>query len=124
MEHTLTLSRAQAALRRHDLLIDTLCCPEELTFPVLTYDSRAVCSGALFICKGLNFKPEYLQKALASGAACYVAEQPYADHVPALIVRDARKALSILAAEYYNHPAERLTLIGLRSEERRVGKEC
>ena len=66
MEHTLTLSRAQAALRRHDLLIDALCCPEELTFPVLTYDSRAVCSGALFICKGLNFKPEYLQKALAS----------------------------------------------------------
>ena len=113
MEHTLTLSRAQAALRRHDLLIDALCCPEELTFPVLTYDSRAVCSGALFICKGLNFKPEYLQKALASGAACYVAEQPYADHVPALIVRDVRKALSVLAAEYYNHPAERLTLIGL-----------
>ena len=113
MEHTLTLSRAQAALRRHDLLIDALCCPEELTFPVLTYDSRAVCSGALFICKGLNFKPEYLQKALASGAACYVAEQPYAENAPALIVRDVRKALSVLAAEYYGHPAERLTLIGL-----------
>ena len=27
--------------------------------------------------------------------------------------RDVRKALSVLAAEYYGHPADRLTLIGL-----------
>ena len=64
MEYTLTLSRATAALRQHGLLLSAPHCPQELTFPALTYDSRAVAPGALFVCKGLNFKPEYLQKAL------------------------------------------------------------
>lgn len=113
MEHTLTLSRATAALRQHGLLLSAPHCPQELTFPALTYDSRAVAPGALFVCKGLNFKPEYLQKALEAGAACYVAEQPYDNAAPALLVSDVRRALSVLAAEYYGHPAEQLTLIGL-----------
>ncbi len=113
MEYTLTLSRAKAVLRQHDLLLDTPRCPEELVFPAISYDSRTVAPGGLFVCKGLNFKAEYLQKALAAGAACYVAEQSYDDTAPALLVRDVRKALSVLAAEYYGHPADRLTLIGL-----------
>ena len=113
MEYTLTLSRAKAVLRQHDLLLDAPRCPRELTFPAIAYDSRTVAPGGLFVCKGLNFKAEYLQKALAAGAACYVAEQSYDDTAPALLVRDVRKALSVLAAEYYGHPADRLTLIGL-----------
>lgn len=113
MEYTLTLSRATAALRQHGLLLSAPHCPQELTFPALTYDSRAVAPGALFVCKGLNFKPEYLQKALEAGAACYVAEQTYDNAAPALLVSDVRRALSVLAAEYYGHPAEQLTLIGL-----------
>lgn len=113
MEYTLTLSRAKAVLRQHDLLLDAPRCPGELTFPAIAYDSRTVAPGGLFVCKGLNFKAEYLQKALAAGASCYVAEQSYDDTAPALLVRDVRKALSVLAAEYYGHPADRLTLIGL-----------
>ena len=113
MEYTLTLSHAKAVLRQHDLLLDTPRCPGELTFPAIAYDSRTVAPGGLFVCKGLNFKAEYLQKALAAGAVCYVAEQSYDDTAPALLVRDVRKALSVLAAEYYGHPADRLTLIGL-----------
>lgn len=113
MEYTLTLSRAKAVLRQHDLLLDAPRCPGELTFPTIAYDSRTVAPGGLFVCKGLNFKAEYLQKALAAGASCYVAEQSYDDTAPTLLVRDVRKALSVLAAEYYGHPADRLTLIGL-----------
>lgn len=113
MEYSLTLSRAEAVLRQHGLLLCAERCPDELTFPTLTYDSRTVTPGALFVCKGLNFKPEYLQKALAAGAACYVAQQPLSQEAPALIVSDVRRALSVLAAEYYGNPAERLTLIGL-----------
>lgn len=96
MEYTLTLSRATAALRQHGLLLSAPHCPQELTFPALTYDSRAVAPGALFVCKGLNFKPEYLQKALEAGAACYVAEQTYDNAAPALLVSDVRRALSVL----------------------------
>ena len=113
MEHTLTLSRATAALRQHGLLLSAPHCPQERTFPALTYDSRAVAPGARVVCKGRHLKPEYLQKALEAGAACYVAEQPYDNAAPALLVSDVRRALSVLAAEYYGHPAEQLTLIGL-----------
>ena len=59
-----------------------------------------------------RLSPE-LQKALEAGAACYVAEQPYDNAAPALLVSNVRRALSVLAAEYYGHPAEQLTLIGL-----------
>ena len=54
MEYTLTLSRAKAVLRQHDLLLDTPRCPGELTFPAIAYDSRTVAPGGLFVCKGLN----------------------------------------------------------------------
>lgn len=113
MEYTLSLSRARAALQAHGLLLDTPGCPQELIFPAITYDSRNVAPGSLFVCKGLNFRPEYLQSALEQGAACYLAQQRYAPSVPALLVSDARRALSVLAAEYYGRPAEQLTLIGL-----------
>ena len=66
MEYTLTLSpghRRPAAARPAAFGPH---CPQELTFPALTYDSRAVAPGALFVCKGLNFKPEYLQKGAGS----------------------------------------------------------
>ena len=52
MEYTLTLSRAKAVLRQHDLLLDTPRCPGELTFPAIAYDSRTVAPGGLFVCKG------------------------------------------------------------------------
>ena len=113
MEYTLSLSRARAALQAHGLLLDTPGCPQELIFPAITYDSRNVTPGSLFVCKGLNFRPEYLQSALQQGAACYLAQQRYAPSAPALLVSDARRALSVLAAEYYGRPAEQLTLIGL-----------
>ena len=113
MEYTLSLSRARAALQAHGLLLDTPGCPQELIFPAITYDSRNVTPGSLFVCKGLNFRPEYLQSALQQGAACYLAQQRYALSAPALLVSDARRALSVLAAEYYGRPAEQLTLIGL-----------
>ena len=93
MEYTLTLSRAKAVLRQHDLLLDTPRCPGELTFPTIAYDSRTVAPGGLFVCKGLNFKAEYLQKALAAGAACYVAEESYDDPAPSLLVSVESKAI-------------------------------
>lgn len=113
MEHTLTLTRALQLLKEHDLLTEAVNCPEELTFTDLTYDSRTVKEGSLFLCKGLNFKPEYLTSALEKGAACYLAEQRILWDAPAILVTDARRALSVLAIEWYGRPADELTLIGL-----------
>ena len=38
----------------------------------LSCDSRNVKPGTLFVCKGVAFKPEYLQQAVEKGAVAYV----------------------------------------------------
>ena len=42
----------------------------------ITYNSKEVSEGALFVCKGARFKEKYLEDALRSGAVCYVREDP------------------------------------------------
>ena len=50
---------------------------EEKTVGYLTYDSREVTEGTLFICKGAAFKAEYLDAAIEKGAIAYVSEVKY-----------------------------------------------
>lgn len=79
-----------------------------------TDDSRAVCSGTLFVCKGAAFKREYLLAALAAGAVAYVSEIDYevdaelGRSVPFLQVNDIRDALGLLADAAYGHPSGRV----------------
>jgi len=56
---------------------------------------------------------DYLPQALARGAAALLTEAPQEAPVPVVAVPDARKALALLAAEFYGHPAEKLTLVGI-----------
>src|SRR5699024_11770997 len=41
----------------------------------LTFNSKDVIPGTLFICKGQNFKEIYLQEAVKRGAIAYVSEK-------------------------------------------------
>ncbi len=95
----------------------------------LTYNSKEADPGTLFVCKGAAFKQEYLQEALDRGAICYVSEAPYPVHpagtgakvrtegtserVPAIIVKDIREAMPVLAAKFYNRPWEDLKITGI-----------
>ena len=80
----------------------------------LSIDSRDVREGTLFICKGLGFKREYAEAASKAGAFCCVAERDYSiPGMPCMVVSDVRKAMALLAKEYYCDPASRFTLIGL-----------
>lgn len=80
----------------------------------ISNDSRSVSPGDLFICKGYAFKPEYLLKAAAAGAVCYMAEEVMPDcTLPAMIVSDVRKAQSLAAQWLYGHPADSFTLVGI-----------
>lgn len=113
MKHTISLARILTLLNEHELLSGSVGCCEELVFTNITYDSRTAGEGSLFICKGLGFKAEFLDAALKSGAGCYLAEQRFSFDAPAILVTDARKALAVVAAEYYHDPADRLKVIGL-----------
>ncbi|MDI9461877.1 MAG: Mur ligase family protein [Saccharofermentanales bacterium] len=79
----------------------------------LTYDSRQVTPGSLFVCKGRSFKSEYLQQAIANGAVAYIAEGAPLSDLPHIIVRDIRETMPLLAQRYFNHPEQDLSIIGI-----------
>lgn len=80
----------------------------------ITYDSRNVTPGCLFVCKGAAFKVEFLIQAIERGAACYLSEQEYPNvGVPGIIVGDVRHAMGIAANELFGHPSEQLDLVGI-----------
>jgi len=85
----------------------------------LAIDSRAVAPGDLFVAlRGAQADGHaHLGEALALGAAAVVVESlppelALGDH-PAVVVRDSRRALAPLAARFFGHPSEELTLIGV-----------
>lgn len=81
---------------------------------LVTCDSRSAVPGTLFICKGVRFKPAYLDQAAERGAFCYLSEVPYpASSLPALLVSDVRTAMALLANFYYNEPWRELRVVGI-----------
>lgn len=81
----------------------------------LTYNSKEVEPGTLFMCKGANFKKEYLLEAVKRGAIGYISEEQYdvGDAISSFIVSDIRKAMPYLAELFFNAPASKLKLIAV-----------
>ena len=88
---------------------------DETVIALLTYNSKEVVPDTMFICKGAAFKAEYLKESVQKGAVCYISEQKYdlEEDVPYIIVKDIRKAMSVLANYFYNNPWEDLTVVGI-----------
>lgn len=84
------------------------------TVELVSCNSKEVVPGALFVCKGAHFKPEFLAEAQRRGAFAYVSETPYPQvGLPCVLVRDMRQAMAHLAVKYYNDPSRRLKVIGI-----------
>lgn len=80
----------------------------------VTYDSRKVEENTLFLCKGANFKIEYLENSLTNGAIAYVSEEKYKiENKPYIIVNNIRRAIAILTSLYNNHPQNEINMIGI-----------
>ncbi len=81
----------------------------------LAYDARAVGPDALFFCvpgsraDGHDFASE----AVANGAAALVVERPLELDVPQLVVLDARRAMAVVADEFFGHPSQELQVAGV-----------
>ena len=81
---------------------------------LVSYDSREVVPGTLFLCKGAHFKAEFLQMAQEKGAIAYVSEKPYPESpLPCLLVSGMRSTIAPLADRFYDHPSGKLKVIGL-----------
>lgn len=82
----------------------------DLTAPValVSYDSRQVVPGTLFVCKGAHFKAEFLQMARDKGAMAYVSLEPYPQvDLPCIRVTDMRETIAPLADLVLRPPLRR-----------------
>lgn len=88
---------------------------EPVEIKYLTFDSKKVRPGTLFICKGAAFKAQYLDEAIEKGAVAYVSEKKFdtQKEVPYILVDDIRVAMPILAVKYNCAPWKELNVIGV-----------
>ena len=78
----------------------------------ITYDSRKVVPGVMFVAlRGSKSDGhDYIDTAIGSGASAIVAETapPENCSIPWVHVADSRRAMALIAAEFYDHPAKKL----------------
>ncbi|MDR2520116.1 MAG: hypothetical protein LBC69_03560 [Eubacteriaceae bacterium] len=86
---------------------------QSLRFCHISYNSKDIREGTLFICKGERFKEEYLDEAIRNGATCYVSETGFGRDAACLLVSDVRKAMAIIAREAYGYGMDSMTLIAV-----------
>ena len=83
----------------------------DVIFDNISYDSRTTKENTLFFAKGVAFKKEYLFSAIAQGLGWYVAEQDYEVGIPVIVVNNIKKAMSLLAMEFYGNPQDKLKIL-------------
>ncbi len=87
----------------------------DMDIPTVAYDSRKVTPGALFVAisgfasDGNRFIPMAMEK----GAAAVVTAKKPEGECPYILVDNDRLALALIGCNYYGHPAESMTLIGV-----------
>ncbi|WP_052466401.1 Mur ligase family protein [Beduini massiliensis] len=97
-------------LSKHDLLISA---PQvDIQVESISFHSKKLGHNCLFVCKGNNFKKEYLEAILHSLSA-YISEVDYDVNLPLILVKDVLKAMALLADALYDYPSRDLNLIGI-----------
>ena len=89
----------------------------------VVYDSRKACEGSLFVAlKGSQFDGHrFIVDAIGSGASAVAVEDNsivnddyfLSHHTTKLLVPSTRRALALISANFFGHPADRLKVIGV-----------
>lgn len=90
----------------------------EIAVNNLVFDSRSVITGDLFVAmRGTQVDGhDFIENALERNASCVVCEvlpSELKENVTYVQVVDAAKALGMMAANFYNHPSSKLTLVAV-----------
>ncbi len=92
----------------------------------VSYDSRKTLPGHLFVAitgfaaDGHRFIPSAMEK----GAVVVLCERPPQGNVPYVRVPSSRQALAVLGANWYGHPAQKLTVIGVTGTNGKTTTTC
>ena len=87
----------------------------ELDIENVYYDSRKVTPGSLFVAVS-GFAADgnrFIPMALNKGAVAVVTAKKPEGEVPYILVPSDRMALALLGCNFYGHPAEAMTMIGV-----------
>ncbi|KAK6352516.1 hypothetical protein TWF730_009340 [Orbilia blumenaviensis] len=107
-----------------------ICGSKDTHITELFCDSRKVLPGSLFICvlpdaylyqrihSGKELTTIYISDSIKQGAIAIAAEDEeillsLPDHIVKILVPNARRALALMAAEFYDHPSRKMVLVGL-----------
>ena len=108
---TIDIHRVAGRLRESGLLVE-----ERGTLPptaaTISDDSRAVTPGTVFVAVKGSARDghDFLDAAAQQGAVAAIVEDGSRTNLPALVVRQGRRAAAIAAAAAYGDPARSLTL--------------
>lgn len=85
------------------------------TISGITLDSRLVSPGDLYVCiPGFTSDGhDFAGSAVKAGASALLVQRFLPLDVPQLKVKDTRHSVGYLAAEFYNHPSQKLVLVGV-----------
>ena len=87
----------------------------ELEIENVSYDSRNTKPGDLFVAM-IGFATDghaYIEKAVAAGAVAVLCQNLPQTEVPYVQVADSRRALSVVGANFFGHPAESMTMVAV-----------
>jgi len=89
----------------------------EMEISGIHYDSRKVTPGSLFVCI-TGFQTDghlFAEQAVEKGAVAVLGERKIESTLPAaqVITGNSRKALAVLASNYYGKPSQRMQVIGV-----------
>ncbi len=78
-------------------------------------DSRQVIKGDVFVCISGFVTDGHLfaGKAIENGAKLLIVEKQLNNDIPQIVVKDSRKATSLLAKLFFNDPTSKFTLVGI-----------
>ena len=107
-------------MKLKDLLkgIDVIECAANLDMDItgVVRDTRKeIPAGSLFVAvSGFAFDGnKYIPMAIEKGAVAVITAKKPEQDVPYILVESDRKALAMLGVNFYGHPAEKMTMIGI-----------
>jgi UDP-N-acetylmuramoyl-L-alanyl-D-glutamate--2,6-diaminopimelate ligase len=83
----------------------------------ISYHSHQVEVGTLFVAipGARRDGHHFIEESITQGARAVIVEQlpPYSVDIPLVVVKDTRKALAQISAEFFSHPSREITLVGI-----------
>lgn len=90
-------------------------CDYDIEIKGIKINSKEIQEGDLFVCTtGVNAdRHDFIQDAISKGAVAAIVSRDIECSIPTVKVTDTNKILPVLCSEFYDHPENKLKIIGI-----------